>query len=722
MAQQIHFTPDFSQIHFTPEEDTSVSTPPVHFTPDTPTEERDTGLLGRLTQPLTTAPSRIAGGIAEYIDQPSLERSPMRARIQGFGAGALEGLGDLISGLTSPLDLALLATTGGAAGAARKGLTGLTKGLNVATRVGGGAVGIEGGHRIATAEDPGDIGQGLLELVGGAAGGFGRLPGQGARSRPLIKPDIDTPKVKPTPEVTPVVSEEVVAAMSPQNKLLQVLEEARPLNKEQQKLYRIERARKAAKAENVPIRTEEDAHKFMSRLKGKHSRVNFEGIRTKLEQTDIDSLFKTIGGHPELAVFEKARSVTALKKLLDGEVPQKNEITLLQKVFGDEFTTELGRRLPKVDKRKAFLAEAVNLPRGIMASFDLSAPFRQGIGLVHKKEFWKSFNHMFKALGSEKAFKAARESVEMSPSYDLGIDSKLALTDLLSLSTREEAIMSTWAEQIPLGIGKGVRASNRAYVAFLNKLRMDTFNDLVGKARKAGRDPETNRVLAGQIADFVNTATGRGNLGRLEKHAVLLNSTLFSPRMIASRVKMLNPNYYVQADPLIRKEALKSLLAVAGFGGSLVSLGKAAGGDVELDPTSSDFGKLKIGDTRLDPYGGFQQYIVAASRLVTGQSKSPVTGRTTDLTGGQFGRSTRKDIVQRFGEGKLHPAVSFVVAILEGKDFAGQPTSVPKEVATRFTPIMLQDLYELAQEDPQLIPFMMPPAVFGMGSQTFQER
>ena len=37
---------------------------------------------------------------------------------------------------------------------------------------------------------------------------------------------------------------------------------------------------------------------------------------------------------------------------------------------------------------------------------------------------------------------------------------------------------------------------------------------------------------------------------------------------------------------------------------------------VELDPRSSDFMKIKLGNTRVDPWGGMQQQIVLSSRLI----------------------------------------------------------------------------------------------------------
>ena len=80
--------------------------------------------------------------------------------------------------------MALMLLTGGSGIAAKKGATTAVKGLNTAIRAGSGLVGAEGAHRVATNNpitsesewDSGQIGQGLLEIVGGLAGGFGKLP------------------------------------------------------------------------------------------------------------------------------------------------------------------------------------------------------------------------------------------------------------------------------------------------------------------------------------------------------------------------------------------------------------------------------------------------------------------------------------------------------------------------------------------------------------------
>src|SRR5262245_46261792 len=126
--------------------------------------------------------------------------------------------------------------------------------------------------------------------------------------------------------------------------------------------------------------------------------------------------------------------------------------------------------------------DAANLPRTIMASEDLSAPLRQGLGLIHKKAFWKALPDMVRAFGSEDFYKSAQQAIIDDPIFQKGVNAQgkvlpsfaeasgLKLTDLGNMATREESMLSKTAEKIP-----GVRPSNRAYTLFLNKLRADSF-------------------------------------------------------------------------------------------------------------------------------------------------------------------------------------------------------------------------------------------------------
>jgi hypothetical protein len=514
---------------------------------------------------------------------------------------------------------------------------------------------------------------------------------------------------------------------NPVQKVITALKEAKSVRGTQETLYAKGRAQKFAKMHAVgeKVRGEKGFYAQLGALKGELPRAEFEAIRSKLTQEDIDSLFNMVKDSPKIGEWEKLAAREGLVKLFGeygGKVPTENEITLLNEVFGKEFTQAVLDKKSLFDRLKEVGLQLANIPRSLMSSFDLSAPMRQGIFLIGKpKQFWGSFKKMFGAFKSENAYKGIQDAIITHPNYQLARDSRLALTEMDVLMTqREEAFMSNWAEKIPV-LGMGVRASGRAYVGFLNKLRFDTFADLVNKADAIGLNPGENRDLSKAIADFVNNATGRGTLpGSLQKSAVTLNTIFFSPRLLMSRLNLLNPIYYIRQEPFVRKEALKSLFAFVGFGITILTLMKMAGAEVGSDPRSSDFGKIKIGNTRIDMWGGFQPFVRVAAQITTGKYISSTTGKEMTLGEG-YRPLTRADIVQHFLEGKEAPVPSFITALMKGKDITGENISVSKEIGLRFIPMVMQDMYDLIQESPGLLPISIL-GIFGVGIQTYKEK
>ena len=504
-------------------------------------------------------------------------------------------------------------------------------------------------------------------------------------------------------------------------KVVQAIKDAKPVRKEQEKIYTQERTKRINEAMKVEEKGEQGYYQQLSKLKGELPKVDYESIRTQVTQDDIDSLFTMITDSPAVTGFNEITAKRGLGKILGevgGTVPQPSELKELVKVFGEEFVDTLLTKRSGWQKIKEAGGQLLNIPRSLMSSFDLSAPLRQGLflGPSHPQRFAQSFGTMFKTFGSEKNFAALQASIEQKPTYPLMEESGLALMDLSkAMTAREEKFMSQWAEKIPL-VGKGVRASSRAYTGFLNKFRADVFEDFVSKTEKLGLDPLNNPNLTQSIAKFVNAATGRGELGVLEDSAVALNALIFSPRLMSSRLTLLNPVYYVKQDPFVRKEALKSLFTLAGAVGTTLGVASAAGVKVGTDIRSADFGKMRVGNTRIDIMGGFQQYIRAAGQLATGEYVSSTTGKVITL--GESYNLNQLDILYKIFESKQAPVASFITTILKGKDIEGKDVSVPKEVARRMIPMMAQDIYELAQDDPELIPLSALGA-FGVGVQTY---
>jgi hypothetical protein len=329
--------------------------------------------------------------------------------------------------------------------------------------------------------------------------------------------------------------------------------------------------------------------------------------------------------------------------------------------------------------------DVINSVRSIMTSLDISAPGRQGLalGISNPTKVPKAFANQLRAFGSEKeAYKIAR-AIEERANAKLYRSSGLYLApvdNLTRLSAREENFMANLAAKLP-----GVKASERAYATYLNQLRADVFDTMAEALAKGGKlDDES----AAAIANYINIATGRGDLGKLAPAAETLNTIFFAPRYAASRFQFLLGQPLmkgnVAANKLIAKEYAKFLVGT----GTLLALGHLAGGKLEGDPRSSDFGKIRFGDTRIDVGGGLNQSATFLARMVTGQTK----------TGDQIKKQSRQHTAVRFVRSKAAPVVGAGWSIAEGKDYIGQPVST-WSVLKGFLPMTGRELYEALQEE-----------------------
>jgi len=182
---------------------------------------------------------------------------------------------------------------------------------------------------------------------------------------------------------------------------------------------------------------------------------------------------------------------------------------------------------------------------------------------------------------------------------------------------------------------------------------------------------------------------------------------------------MLNPAYYAKLHPSVRAEALKSVVANSAVAASVLGLAKLGGAEVDLHPTSSDFLKMKIGNTRLDTMGGFSQY----ARLIAGVADYTAKEINKDILGNSKQQITKSgwDIVSRFFESKEAPSISLITDFLKGKGYVTKDFNLPKEVADRILPMVIQDTWDLFKNDPETL-YMIVPGIFGMGLQTYEEK
>jgi hypothetical protein len=365
-------------------------------------------------------------------------------------------------------------------------------------------------------------------------------------------------------------------------------------------------------------------------------------------------------------------------------------------MFGTETAVEVAKNTPLHKKAVEGLLNVLNVPRALKSSMDLSAPFRQGavLGSRHPVIWARAWKPMVQAFKREGAYEDTMREILSRPNAAQYEEAGLALTDLEgALALREEAFMSNLAEKVP-----GVRMSGRAYTVFLNRLRADAFDYYVATAKANGKEFDTRELKA--IARWVNNATGRGGGDNKVFRDSLtgLNIALFSPRLMASRVNLLNPYFYgklYHQNPVAGRAAARGATQLAGAVATTLWLAKLGGADVELDPRSSDFGKIKVGDTRIDPAAGFTQYMTFIARQATNQTK--VDGEIEDL-GAEFGEQSQADVILRFARSKAAPVPAYFWDQRQGHTFDYQPFNPLGQAAWLFAPIGFQQTYETARD------------------------
>lgn len=680
-------------------------------------------------RPLTTLPSRVAKGISEYIDPNDPAKGRSTGGVRGVTSAFIESLGNVGSEMTTPTNLAMTAVSGGAGmarSAAAQGIRSavpLAKALRATEAIGSAGIAGKGAYDIS--QNPTDVG-GYVEAGLGALGVKGAMspievprppnPRIRAISEPLTKTDlINADAVKQVSDIRTAPK----VALSPEEEILNALKEAKPLRKEQEQLYSQERAKRFAASKTIGETSSGQAgfQKELAALGGELPKANFTPISLKPES--VDYLYDKIKNSDSLnqSTFEPIRARVALGKLLGesgGTVPQQNELELLGRVFGSDFIDKVQRLRPFSSQAKSVLAKTLGSAKAARATLDLSFPLRQGVFYIGNKDFWKAMGPMVRDALSPESFEARQAAIKSRPNAGLAQRSGLDLTDLHTKP--EEQFVNNYLENIP-GIGSLVKSSNRAYVSFGNQLRAGVFDGMIENLKKSGGGVNPGEAEA--IAKYVNTTTGRGSLGSLEKIGGELNTALFSPRLASSRLQMVfRPDMYIRGSKEIRKQSLKSLLSLTGFMGSALGLAKMSGADVDLNPNSADFGKIKVGNARLDLGGGLLQPIRLASQLMSGEYVSK--GKERQL-GDTYVAPTRLDLLANYGVNKASPMGSFLLDILRGKTNVGQPLTVGGETENLFVPMVVQDFKDLMKEDPELLPLGLP-AIFGAGVQVYPKK
>jgi hypothetical protein len=339
------------------------------------------------------------------------------------------------------------------------------------------------------------------------------------------------------------------------------------------------------------------------------------------------------------------------------------------KVAFSNYVSDLKNAAPKEKLTVgSAIAKGASLSKSVKASLDNSALFRQGWKtLFSHPDVWaknslQSFKDFAQQAGGKAVLDEVNAEIQSRPNALNGNYRKAKL----AIGNVEDQFPSSLPEKVP-GFGRLFKASEAAYNGFLYRTRADVFDKYVQIAEASGDINEPGQLES--IGNLVNSLTGRGHLGKAEGAANVTNALFFSLRSLKSNVDFLTAHQFQGgATDFVREQAAKNLVqTIVGTATVLAVAHAVAPGSVEWNAESSDFGKIKDGNTRFDVTAGMGSLAVLAARLAMLKTKSTTTKIVSPLNSGQFASKTGLDVVHDFFENKLSPAAGIVRDLLKGR-------------------------------------------------------
>lgn len=408
-------------------------------------------------------------------------------------------------------------------------------------------------------------------------------------------------------------------------------------------------------------------------------------------------------------IYTTANTQEALAKIYEfGELLTPGEVEGLRDVFGSSFADSLRKFTDVPTGIAGKIAEAGSKTIKTLNATSVTLMTTSELSFLLRQANFRAWSRPKDAIRS---FSRAMRSL-ISPQYADQIDDVIRFTRHAKIGTKhglwlgkwrkglkgkEEFFEAEWLDKVPV-IGKIKRTFERGYVNGINQIRSDWFEEGLQIIEKTGRGSDDK--LISKWATYVNNMTGRADLDAIKDGnkalaamAATAKKVAFAPRFAVSKWN----RHKVAAELLFGKEtpnAMRRLLANDAAVRwrryeRLAHYWTQNGGTVETNPQSSDFLKLKEGDTRHDVLGGDTQIQVLLARLATGETKDTVTGVVKD--------NIATEIAQQYLAGKLNPLWSLIFdkfiaeRTFEGEDI-DDPKILAKVIRDKFIPLYINDI------------------------------
>ena len=440
-------------------------------------------------------------------------------------------------------------------------------------------------------------------------------------------------------------------------------------------------------------------------------------LEDKLDKGDFSEKEEKISFIENKALQEKYPEL--YKEYLDA-VDKKNE---QQHEYELKRAEEQMNALSKNEKLQAqaskFVKEGFSTVKSLKSGVDNSAVFVQsGIAVLNPMNYKatsKALVAQTQDLFSERRFRRRIVEVhENKPLWNLIETSGLDYLDPkgYNKSMREEQFgSSNWLEKkVNIG-GKEIQISKyttapfeRLFTSFSNEFRLQLFLRGAEQLAKEGKTIDSNPKEYKDLASYVNTITGRGQIhAGLKSSENAISTVIWAPKLLSSTLNLMgagdlinlgkNKGYYRNMTPRMRKYAITQTAAGIGTGVALMAAyALLPDKEVDFDPESVTFGQVKDTETgwgynifgRLTPVIRYIAMMTTLTKKIS-EDKAQVVDPLKES--------------YKFLRGKMAPTAGIFTDVLMRKDFSGKPyklSNVPRDL---FEPLFINDLRKQLEVD-----------------------
>ena len=465
-------------------------------------------------------------------------------------------------------------------------------------------------------------------------------------------------------------------------------------------------------------------------------------------------------GHPLAGV----RALEAITGMASKRVPRPGELKAIREVFGDG----LGDALEKALKDKDFgdtLMDLWMFPKAVRSSFDISFPLRQGImtSVRHPLLWSKSIadsargfvdpDWMIKEVGKWRKDRTPY-GVRMPDGSVQDMELGHILDEIMEvLPTDVEpfyhaGLAEKWFDKLFLIKSGPIRRSRVAFTGAGNGLRAGMTRHWLNHWKNTATDITPERLE--KLGTLMNALTGRATLPETGKFPLmdLLQATWWSPQyrlsgpqVFGTMLKHFGPGQVARgvtggriapsADAQIGRIAAENFVSFVTGGIGILTMLKMSGlADVQIDPRSSDFGKIKLGPTRINFFGTLQLLVRTIAQMVTQTRLDPELGPQAQNPFGALGR---------YWQSGASPEFSVITDLIAGETYLGRTMRPSEERGVtggdilerelsplssdnRISPLALADIKEAIEMDGLRGALIGSLGMLGLGVQSYEPR